>query len=137
MREFVKLVRDFVLWHTPRLQELVRLAARRRLMPYPVKLPQLRANVAANGLDDRVTLIGKALAEPDIIAECLSPRALERLWQCASGFGCRHAYRIDHDGPVPVTRGGFRPANYLLTAAPRPVNSLCGQPWWSRPEAPV
>jgi FkbM family methyltransferase len=30
--------------------------------PNPAKLPQLRANVAANGLRDRVTIIGKALA---------------------------------------------------------------------------
>jgi len=30
--------------------------------PNPVKLPQLRANIAANGLQDRVVIMGKALA---------------------------------------------------------------------------
>ena len=30
--------------------------------PNPLKLPQLRANVAANGLADRVTVVGKALS---------------------------------------------------------------------------
>ncbi|HUY49464.1 MAG TPA: FkbM family methyltransferase [Streptosporangiaceae bacterium] len=159
--------------------------------PNPVKLPQLRANVAANGLEDRVTLIGKALGDrtgkavltipvddsaaslkdtgtgvraidvevttgdlvldglpvdlvkvdveglepevltgmsrilasrqPEIIAECLSPQALQRLCHCASGFGYQHAYRIDHDNLVPVGRCSFRSANYLLSVTPMPA----------------
>jgi FkbM family methyltransferase len=41
--------------------------------PNPMKLPQLRANVAANGLEDRVTIIEKALAAASGTAQLSIP----------------------------------------------------------------
>jgi FkbM family methyltransferase len=162
--------------------------------PNPGKMPQLRANVAANRLEERVSLVQKALGDrpgkgvlvipcddsqasliapgagvrtvgievttgdtalrgmpidlvkidvegmetavlagmreilagcqPDVIAECLTPEALEQLCGCLAGSGYEHAYRIDTSGLVPVGHCSFRCANYLLTTDPQRV-----KPW--------
>lgn len=61
---------------------------------------------------------------PHVIAECLEPDALARVWHTLSGYGYRHAYHLGPGGPRPVEPGtGADPhprhhPNHLFTARP-------------------
>jgi len=65
---------------------------------------------------------------PHVIAECLEPGALARVWHTLSGLGYRHAFHLAPDGPRPLGPIGRGPdaafprchPNHLFTAAPMP-----------------
>lgn len=61
---------------------------------------------------------------PYVVAECLEPEALERVWRTVSALGYRHVYHLGPDGPEALDTGDRRGAD----PDPKPVDPKAVDP---------